>query len=147
MPKKMKISSEVKGNYQGSMTLDLALHQPRVVSVRCCPNDEQHSVRGNCFLMGGRTWYCPSCGIEWISSLRTGYVRYLKIDIEGSTELIKKVPLIFFNEYRQSNEYKQQTSLTSTQKNQLMRSINVKKINRSIKYEQLILDLEELDTS
>ncbi|SEB27695.1 hypothetical protein [Paenibacillus sp. 276b] len=140
MPKKMKISSEVKGNYQGSMTLDLALHQPRVVSVRCCPNDEQHIVRGNCFLMGGRTWYCPMCGIEWIASLRTGTVRYLQIDIEGSTELIKSIPLIFFNEYRQSQEYKNNRT-DFLKLTQLMKPIKTNAIKCAIEYEQLKLDL------
>lgn len=102
MPKKKKKSSRIHGNYQGSINVDSL--QPRILSVRCCPFNVEHIVHGNCFYRGGRKWYCSDCGVEWIASLRTNSVRYLRLNEDGSADLFKTIPLDFFNEFRQLQE-------------------------------------------
>jgi len=66
--------------------------------LRACPNDSSHCVRGTCFSQGGRTWFCPECGVEWAANVQTGFIKYYSITPSGGRKLLKKRAIRYFPE-------------------------------------------------
>lgn len=87
----------------GQCSLDILLSQEqKLFSLRACPNSPEHTVDGDNFKMGGRTWFCKECGLEWRASLRTGYLKYYEISEDGSSKEIKRIELFRVAEARQA---------------------------------------------
>lgn len=98
-PKRFRNSKYLKVPGQGDLLFDL--RPPGIISIRGCPSDPEHVVFGEPYHIGGRIWYCAECGIEWRASLKSKFVKYSMINVDGSTTVLKKIPLHHFVEYQQ----------------------------------------------
>jgi len=99
-----KIYKKPTEKVKGQCNLDILLntYQQQLESLRRCRNSPEHVVEGDPFKLGGRAWICKECGEEWRASLRTGYIKYYKIQENGQAHEFKSIELFRVAEPRQA---------------------------------------------